>query len=185
VFLAIHVVAARYVSSNVPYREWLIWMGALDSADLAGWERNHFDRFVHLLFGLLFVLPFADVVKRNSRASCGLAILFAVSAVAAWSAVYEVLEWNVTVVMAPDQAETYNGQQGDHWDPQKDMALAIVGSFVSALVIWLLRFQLWPSGKTAAQTGQQDGWKEDAGGVGKSSQGWNHQDDQQQLECSK
>ena len=36
--------------------------------------------------------------------------------------------------MAPDWADRYNGQQGDIWDPQKDMALALLGATLSTLV---------------------------------------------------
>lgn len=56
----------------------------------------------------------------------------------ATSALYELFEWGVAVVMAPDAAEVYNGQQGDMWDPHKDMALATLGALV-AVVIQLVR----------------------------------------------
>jgi putative membrane protein len=37
--------------------------------------------------------------------------------------------------MSPDQAEYYNGQQGDMWDAQKDMALNAIGSIASAVIV--------------------------------------------------
>ena len=61
------------------------------------------------------------------------ALFTAISAVAAASAVYEVFEWLLAVVAAPEYAEHYNGQQGDLWDGQKDMALAIAGSLIAAM----------------------------------------------------
>jgi putative membrane protein len=36
--------------------------------------------------------------------------------------------------MAPGNADAYNGQQGDIWDAQKDMALAFVGTLIAAVV---------------------------------------------------
>ncbi|MEM1249606.1 MAG: DUF2238 domain-containing protein, partial [Acidobacteriota bacterium] len=44
------------------------------------------------------------------------------------SALYEIFEWLLTIVVAPGYAESYNVQQGDAWDAQKDMALALLGS---------------------------------------------------------
>ena len=44
------------------------------------------------------------------------------------SLIYELFEWLLTIVMTAEEADYYNGQQGDMWDAQKDMALALVGS---------------------------------------------------------
>lgn len=51
------------------------------------------------------------------------------------SALYEIFEWLLTVFMAGPDALAYNGQQGDPWDPQKDMAIAGLGGLVAALVL--------------------------------------------------
>ena len=45
--------------------------------------------------------------------------------------IYELFEWSLTFLMA-NGAEDYNGQQGDSWDAHKDMALAMLGSLISA-----------------------------------------------------
>ena len=50
------------------------------------------------------------------------------------SMIYELFEWLLTVVMTSEEADYYNGQQGDIWDAQKDMALAMLGSSVMALL---------------------------------------------------
>ena len=52
----------------------------------------------------------------------------------AMSAVYEIIEWALAMALAPDWAEAYNGQQGDMWDSQKDMALATAGAIITLLV---------------------------------------------------
>ena len=49
------------------------------------------------------------------------------------SMVYELFEWLLTIVMSPEQADNYNGQQGDIWDAQKDMVLAMMGSTLLAV----------------------------------------------------
>ncbi len=43
------------------------------------------------------------------------------------SVMYEMFEWLLTIIAPADQADNYNGQQGDIWDAQKDMALAMLG----------------------------------------------------------
>jgi putative membrane protein len=48
--------------------------------------------------------------------------------------IYELFEWLLTVVMTSEEADYYNGQQGDMWDAQKDMALAMIGSSIVAVL---------------------------------------------------
>jgi putative membrane protein len=67
--------------------------------------------------------------------------LVALSIIMSASAGYEVFEWLVAIVMAPDWADSYNGQQGDAWDAQRDMALAAAGAVVGLAIAapWWLR----------------------------------------------
>ena len=63
--------------------------------------------------------------------------VLAICVVLAASAVYEIGEWATAMTFAPDWAEAYNGQQGDMWDAQKDMALAAVGSILGTGIVGL------------------------------------------------
>ena len=45
--------------------------------------------------------------------------------------VYEWAEWGVALALSPEQAEAYNGQQGDIWDAHKDMLLATIGAILA------------------------------------------------------
>ncbi|MEM9409411.1 MAG: DUF2238 domain-containing protein [Acidobacteriota bacterium] len=123
-FLALHVVGARYVYSNVPFGERLSWLAL--GGDLP--TRNHYDRLVHLAFGFLLALPIGEWALRRWRAARLQAWVVALVTLLAVSALYEIFEWLLTIVAAPGYAESYNGQQGDAWDAQKDMALALLGS---------------------------------------------------------
>ena len=125
-FLAVHLLAARWSYSFVPYREWLGW---------AGESRNHFDRLVHFLFGLLWTLPLVEAARRYAGLPRGKALLFGFLAVQAVSALYEIFEWSLALMMAPESAEAYNGQQGDGFDAQKDMALALGGNLLASLAL--------------------------------------------------
>ena len=69
----------------------------------------------------------------SPRLSCWHAFLF----IGAASALYEIFEWLLTIILAPGMAADYNGQQGDPWDSQKDMAIAIAGAAIACLSIWL------------------------------------------------
>jgi putative membrane protein len=130
--LGLHILGARWIYSYVPYEQWCDAAIGSGPGDWFGWTRNHYDRLVHLAFGLLMTLPLAETARRYARVSAASSLAFAWLAVAGVSAVYEVLEWALAVIAAPDFAEKYNGQQGDFWDAQKDMALAMAGSSLAA-----------------------------------------------------
>ena len=53
------------------------------------------------------------------------------------SAAYEIFEWFLAVVMDPAAADAYNGQQGDVFDSPKDMAMAGLGSIITAGMIFV------------------------------------------------
>lgn len=128
-FLLLHTIGARYIYSYVPYAQWSDLLGGLIGVDRNGW-----DRLVHLAFGLLMTAPFAEWWRRHGRVSPRMAWFIAVLMIAFLSALYEVFEWLLTLVAAGETADRYNGQQGDIWDPQKDMALAMAGSVIACIV---------------------------------------------------
>ena len=59
--------------------------------------------------------------------------------VSAFAGFYEVIEWIAASVVDPEAGAAFLGTQGDVWDAQKDMALAIVGSLVVLCIVWLSR----------------------------------------------
>lgn len=138
-FFLLHTLAGRYTYSNVPYDGWgrALTGQSIDAA--TGWTRNNFDRLVHLSFGLLAVPPMAEAMRRHGRAGPWLSLWIAFLFVCGMSALYEIFEWVLTIVLAPGMAGEYNGQQGDIWDAQKDMAIAIFGACMS--VAWTGRKQ--------------------------------------------
>jgi putative membrane protein len=134
-FMLLHVLGARYLYSYVPYDDWSERLLGFRISDRFGFTRNHYDRLVHLLYGWLLVIPTWRFVRRQIGTSPLWSGLFAFSLILATSALYEVFEWLVAIVMAPDWAESYNGQQGDMWDAQWDMALASLGASAGLLCI--------------------------------------------------
>jgi putative membrane protein len=127
VFLALHAVGAHYTYSLMP-------LGDL-ARDLLGQERNHYDRFVHFAFGLLFIYPFMDLLHRYVMPSQRVwRAIFAISLVLALSSLYELIEWAAAVVLEPEAALAFLGSQGDVFDGQKDAGLAFVGGLIGLAV---------------------------------------------------
>lgn len=131
-FVLLHLFAARWSYSFVPYDTWL---PALAS------ERNHFDRLVHFAFGALAMAPMVEAGVRYWRLSPRMALAFALLFVLAVGGLYEIFEWSLTLALAPEDAGAYNGEQGDMFDAQKDMALAGLGAVLVAP--WVAGARWW------------------------------------------
>ena len=136
-FFLLHTLAGRYTYSNVPYDAWGRALLGVSIDRMFGLVRNGFDRLVHLSFGLLAIRPFAEAARRHGGMGRKAAIVSAFLFVGAVSALYEIFEWLLTIVVAPGMADEYNGQQGDMWDSQKDMAIALVGASIVSLCMLL------------------------------------------------
>ncbi|MES1245028.1 MAG: DUF2238 domain-containing protein [Acidobacteriota bacterium] len=139
-FLLLHILGARYIYSYVPYDEWLRALVGTDLISIFYFQRNHYDRLVHFAFGLLWVLPVREVCVRYFKVPRRFAFYVAFEFVLSASALYELFEWGLTMVLSPNDADAYNGQQGDMWDAHKDMALAVLGSVVALGFLYLRRY---------------------------------------------
>ena len=130
VFLSFHLVGAHYTYSETPLGFWM--------QDLFGFERNHYDRVVHFLFGLLLAYPMREILLRKSGVTRGWSYFIALNCVVAFSAIYEILEAIAAQIVSPELGAAYLGTQGDEWDAQKDAMLATTGAVIAMLVTWLL-----------------------------------------------
>ena len=122
-FLTLHQIGAHYTYSEVPLGWWL--------KDLFGLERNHFDRIVHFSFGFLLFYPMREVIIRYVTPSSFHAGLYGLSLNTAGSAIFELIEMAVALLVNPEAGTAYLGMQGDIWDAQKDMGMALLGSFLA------------------------------------------------------
>ena len=136
VFLALHAVGAHYTYSQAPVGGWM--------TELLGWERNHYDRVVHFLFGLLCAYPLRETVMRGCGVAGWRAGLLAFAVVLAFSSGYEMLEWGAVLVLSPEEGMAFLGTQGDVFDAQKDTALATAGGAITLLVAGLLERRVRP-----------------------------------------
>ena len=138
-FVLLHLLAARWTYSDVPYDAWgrAAFGFSIDAA--LGFDRNMFDRLVHFASGLCFARALVELCVVYGRLSRRWAITVMVLGVLAIGALYEIFEWLLTIGMSPEAADMYNGQQGDMFDAPKDMALALLGALVAlAGQRWLL-----------------------------------------------
>ena len=133
-FLCVHSVAARWLYSNVPYDAWgrAVFGFSIDQA--LGLNRNHFDRLVHFLYGVCLAAPITSYVAKAHGQRIKFSACAAVIAVMVSSLCYEWFEWLIAATLSAEDAESYNGQQGDIWDAHKDMMLATIGSVLYGLL---------------------------------------------------
>ena len=96
-----------------------------------GFSRNHYDRIGHIALGVFPAFIIREVLlRRTSLQSGGWLYFIVISIVLAVAAFWELLEWWVALLVASDVGTAFLGSQGDIWDAQWDMLLALVGAMV-------------------------------------------------------
>jgi putative membrane protein len=114
------LIGAHYTYAKVPAFDWL--------RDEFHLSRNHFDRLGHFMQGFVPALLARELLLRTSPLRWG-KWMFAIIALSCLgiSALYELLEW-ATSAATGTAAEAFLGTQGDIWDTQKDMLMALIGA---------------------------------------------------------
>jgi putative membrane protein len=129
--LALHavilIVGGHYTYAEVPLGNWL-----RDALELS---RNHYDRLGHLAQGFIPAILAREILLRRSPLRAGGWLFFIVACIClAFSAFYEMIEW-WTALISAEAAEAFLGTQGDPWDTQWDMFLALIGALSSQLLL--------------------------------------------------
>ena len=141
VFMCLHTVGAHYTYSLVPYHRWSQDLLGLGINDLAGFQRNHYDRLVHFSFGLLLAYPIREVFVRIAGVRGFWGYYLPLDLTMSFSMLYELIEWWVALVFAGDIGQAYLGTQGDVWDAHKDMALATTGAVISMSIVSFINWK--------------------------------------------
>jgi putative membrane protein len=119
------MVGGHYTYARVP-----VGFAVQDLLDLS---RNHYDRLGHFAQGFVPAILAREILLRTSPLKRGKWLFcLVVSVCLAFSAFYELLEWWAALI-GGESADAFLGTQGDIWDSQWDMFLALVGA-ISALV---------------------------------------------------
>jgi len=134
-FLCLHELGAHYTYSEVPYDAWARAITGQTLNEALGWQRNHYDRLVHLLYGALLVLPLRELLVRRTRIKGAWSYILPVALIMSTSVIYELIEWGAAEAFGGDLGMAYLGTQGDVWDGHKDMALASLGSVLGMVAL--------------------------------------------------
>lgn len=130
IFMILHVIGSHYTYAEVP---WGFTLG-----DWLGTERNMYDRLVHLLFGVLFIYPVREMSVRIAKTKGFWGYFVPFMIISAFAGFYELIEWGAASVVDPEAGAAFLGSQGDIWDAQKDMFVAIVGSLGTLLLVMVV-----------------------------------------------
>jgi putative membrane protein len=134
IFLMLHEIGAHYTYALVPYDNAFRFLFGFNLNEALGFERNHFDRAMHFVYGLLLAYPIREVFIRivSVRGFWGYFLPLVITL--STSLMFELFEWGAVEYFGGDLGVTYLGSQGDVWDAQKDMALASLGAIIAMLM---------------------------------------------------
>ena len=103
--------------------------------DLLQLDRNPYDKIGHFFQGFVPALVAREILIRGAYVQGRRMLAFVVTCIVlAISASYELIEWGAAVVMGQG-ADEFLGTQGDPWDTQSDMLLALIGASAALLLL--------------------------------------------------
>lgn len=121
------VVGGHYTYAEVPLFNWL-----RDTYDLS---RNYYDRLGHFAQGFVPAMIAREILLRKQVVKQGTWLFFIVCCIClSISAFYELIEWWVAVASGI-AAEAFLGTQGDIWDTQWDMFIALIGAMCAQIFL--------------------------------------------------
>lgn len=121
------MIGGHYTYAEVPVGFWV--------QDLLGLERNHYDRLGHFVQGFVPAILAREILLRKTTLRTGKMLFYIVISIClAFSAFYEMLEWWAALLYG-ESAEKFLSIQGDVWDTQWDMFLALLGAISSQLLL--------------------------------------------------
>jgi putative membrane protein len=121
------MVGGYYTYAKVPLGDWV--------KDTFGLARNHYDRLGHFAQGFVPAILVREILLRKNVVQRGPWLGFLTGSVClAFSAFYEFIEW-WAALLTGGGATAFLGTQGDVWDTQWDMFLALLGATTALLLL--------------------------------------------------
>lgn len=117
----------QYTYAETPIGDWF--------RELMDTSRNNYDRFGHVVQGFVPAIAVREILLRTSPLRPGgWTFVLTTSVCLAFSACFEFVEWGSALVLG-GAAEDYLATQGDIWDTQWDMFLALCGAILAQLLL--------------------------------------------------
>lgn len=121
------IVGGHYTYARVPFGFWI--------QDVLDFSRNPYDRIGHLAQGFIPAILAREILLRKSPLVRGGWLVLCVTSIClAFSALYEMIEWWAAIAWG-EAADAFLGTQGDVWDTQWDMFLALVGALAAQVLL--------------------------------------------------
>lgn len=128
-------IGGHYTYSEVPLFDWI--------KDEFHLNRNNYDRFGHFLKGLSAIVIREILIRLTPLTKGAWLTGITISIVLAVAALYEIIEWLSTKISKGGKAsKDFLGMQGDKWDAQWDMFLALIGCLLALLIFTKLHDKL-------------------------------------------
>lgn len=125
------ILGGTYTYARVPLGFWM--------QELLELSRNPYDKIGHFMQGLTPALLAREILLRGGHvAGARMAAFLGVCVALAVSALYEMIEWWAALALGQG-ADEFLGTQGDHWDTQSDMFLALLGAFAALILFTRLQ----------------------------------------------
>ena len=121
------MIGGHYTYAEVPFFDWI-----KEYFDLA---RNNYDKIGHFAQGFIPAIIAREILLRKNVVTQRSWLAFIIVSIClAISAFYELIEWWVAE-LSGESAEAFLATQGDVWDTQSDMAIALLGSIMALIIL--------------------------------------------------
>lgn len=126
IFLVLHVIGSHYTYAEVPF------------GNLLPFYRNHYDRVVHFLFGILIFLPALELFDYLLHPKTFWKYYLPFTLLLCLGSLYELIEWLAAIVVDPQAGIAFLGSQGDVFDAQKDFGYNILGALIALIFCYFI-----------------------------------------------
>ena len=121
------MLGGAYTYARVPLGFWI-----QDAFELT---RNPYDKIGHFMQGFVPAIAAREIMLRSDHVAGRKMLAFLVICVVlAISASYELIEWAAALALGQG-ADEFLGTQGDPWDTQSDMFMALIGAVCALLLL--------------------------------------------------
>lgn len=121
------IAGGAYTYARVPLGFWMQdWLGTV---------RNPYDKIGHFMQGFVPAMVAREILIRGAYVHGRKMTAFLCICIAmAISAVYELIEWAAALYLGQG-ADEFLGTQGDQWDTQSDMFMALIGATIAMVLL--------------------------------------------------